>query len=242
MKIALGQIRPRVGKAQESLARHGECIAAAARAGADALFFPELSLTGYEPGAAKELAMEAEALAVLPLAAMAQEAEIFVAVGVPTQSEQGVRISMALYGGEAGFQLYHKQELHADELLYFAAGESTTVYPIAGERLGLGICYETTLPHHVSTTLETGVSAYVACVAKSVNGVQRVGKFYAETARQYLTPILMVNSVGAQDDFVAGGGSAIWDGSGEQLASLGAEQEGLLIFDVKNHDTQCVNL
>ena len=56
MKIAVAQARPVKGDIQANISNHLKLIEQASLEGADAVFFPELSLTGYEPTLAKELA------------------------------------------------------------------------------------------------------------------------------------------------------------------------------------------
>ena len=56
MKIGVAQIRPVKGEIQSNIFNHGKIIDVAVLNEADAIFFPELSLTGYEPKLAKELA------------------------------------------------------------------------------------------------------------------------------------------------------------------------------------------
>lgn len=43
--------------------------------------------------------------------------------------------------------------------------------------------------------------------------------------------VLMANSVGPCDDFVSAGRTAIWNRSGELVASMDGEGEGLVMFD-----------
>jgi predicted amidohydrolase len=50
MRIGAAQLRPVAGDVASNLAKHLELIDVAAALGADLVYFPELSLTGYEPG------------------------------------------------------------------------------------------------------------------------------------------------------------------------------------------------
>ena len=58
MKICVAQTRPVKGDIQSNIDRHKEIIALAISNGADTIIFPELSITGYEPRLAKELAID----------------------------------------------------------------------------------------------------------------------------------------------------------------------------------------
>ena len=56
MKIAVAQTRPVKGDIKANIEHHKKMIGLAVSHGADMIIFPELSITGYEPDLAKELA------------------------------------------------------------------------------------------------------------------------------------------------------------------------------------------
>ena len=58
MKIGVVQTRPITGDIQANIANHKQWIERAVVDGAELIIFPELSLTGYEPTLAKELATD----------------------------------------------------------------------------------------------------------------------------------------------------------------------------------------
>jgi predicted amidohydrolase len=74
-----------------------------------------------------------------------------------------------------------------------------------------------------------GAAVYIASVAKTPTGVVKAHEQLAKTAREYGMTVLMVNCVGTCEGKPAGGQSAIWDAQGKIVASLGVEDEGLLI-------------
>jgi len=57
MKIAVAQIRPKKGDISTNVKKHLQLIQLAIHQKADAIFFSELSLTGYEPKLASEVAL-----------------------------------------------------------------------------------------------------------------------------------------------------------------------------------------
>lgn len=67
MKISIAQIEPVKGDIERNLARHLLFIEAALEKKADFIMFPELSLTGYEPELAEELATDAGDERLAPL-------------------------------------------------------------------------------------------------------------------------------------------------------------------------------
>lgn len=56
MKISVAQMRAVAGNIPENIKKHERLIDIVNSMQSDAIFFPELSLTGYEPRLAKELA------------------------------------------------------------------------------------------------------------------------------------------------------------------------------------------
>lgn len=56
MKIAIAQTRPFKGDISANIETHKKLIELAISYKADTIFFPELSVTGYEPELAKDLA------------------------------------------------------------------------------------------------------------------------------------------------------------------------------------------
>jgi predicted amidohydrolase len=59
-RVAVVQTRPVPGAIDVNVQAHERWIDTAATHGADMVFFPELSLTGYEPKAAERLAVRAD--------------------------------------------------------------------------------------------------------------------------------------------------------------------------------------
>ena len=58
MKLAVAQTRPEAGNIDKNIEIHKSLIANAIANNVDLIVFPELSLTGYEPNLAKQLATD----------------------------------------------------------------------------------------------------------------------------------------------------------------------------------------
>src|SRR5215211_6817431 len=82
-KIAAAQVASVRGDIAGNVATHAAALAAAAKHGVSVLVFPELSLTGYEPDLAAELALTAEDVRLAPLRALARQHGIEAVVGAP---------------------------------------------------------------------------------------------------------------------------------------------------------------
>lgn len=231
MKICAVQTKPHRGDVRANLRDHLRALHHAARLGADAVIFPELSLTGYEPALAHTLAAPIGDSRLDPLQAWADAHGVTIGAGVPTPAPDGVRISMALFQPHAPRRVYSKQLLHDDERPYFVEGQGHAQVRVGDVALGFGICYEALQRAHIAQAVEQGADVYIASVAKHQRGVERAHAHFAQSADAFTTPILMANSVGPCDDFVSAGQSAAWSATGARLCALDTHREGVVVYD-----------
>lgn len=206
-------------------------LEAAKSCGAEVIFFPELSLTGYEPRMAKKLADQRLDARLQELQDFADQHGVTVGAGIPCLVSGGVEIAMFWHVPHEDPRKYSKQYLHSDELPYFVPGEGQLVLNMDGEKLVPAICYESLLYEHASSAGNSGATVYMASVAKSARGVDKAASHYPEIARQFGMFVLMANSVGPSDDFLSHGHSAAWAQDGRLLAQLDAQSEGFIILD-----------
>ena len=231
MKICTTQIKPLKGNIEGNIESHKIFIELAASGGADLIFFPELSLTGYEPKLADKLAVKYDDECLNELQIISDKRNITISAGLPTRGEKGILISMVIFQPREVRQLYSKQYLHSDELPYFTEGEKQVILKIGGENIAPAIYYESLLPEHSEDAVKCGAGIYIASVAKPSGGLQKAFKRYPEIAKKYSMPIVMSNSVEQCSDFICAGRSSVWNGKGELLGQLDETNEGILIFD-----------
>ena len=231
MKISLAQIRPVKGNISTNIATHKKLIALAIAANADAIFFPELSITGYEPELAKELATNQDDKRFDDFQQISDTNKIIIGIGVPTKSEAGTLISMIIFQPNKSKQTYSKQQLHADELPYFVNGNSQTILAIENIKIAIGICYESLQTDHAENANKLGATIYIASVAKSQNGINKALVHYPIIATKFSMTVLMTNCVGYCDNFESVGKSAVWNDKGELIGEFNDTDEGILIFD-----------
>ncbi|MFV3402893.1 carbon-nitrogen hydrolase family protein [Pseudomonas sp. NY15463] len=232
MKLCAVQLASRKGDLAGNLQRHLHAIEQAAALGAELLVFPELSLSGYEPTLARQLAMAPDAALLAPLQALCDRLGVSAAIGVPlTAPAGGVRIGMLVLRPLQAPLSYAKQRLHADELDFFVPGDQPLVFSSGPLQLAPAICYESMFIEHAENAQALGAQLYLVSVAKTTKGIREGFEHYPHVARTLGMPVLMVNGVGPADTFVNAGESAAWDGQGNLLASLDATAEGLLLLD-----------
>jgi predicted amidohydrolase len=242
VRIAVVQTQPSACAIGANINAHETWIKKVAGRGADMVFFPELSLLGYEPKHAARFALRADDARLDVFQMLSQALRITIGVGAPTPGDQGVRISMLVFQPNAARIVYSKQHLHSDELPYFVAGSGQITLPRDGQVVAPAICYESLLDAHGEAAAALGATVYVASVAKSAKGVAKADSHYPSIARRHSLRVLMANCVGPCDDFEAVGGSAVWSARGELVARLPATGEGALLLDTATDETLAISL
>ncbi|MBD2755133.1 carbon-nitrogen hydrolase family protein [Spirosoma validum] len=235
MKIAVAQLKPIKGDIERNIEKHKKLIELAASRGTGTLIFPELSITGYEPELANELATNQDDRRFDDFQSISDTKNITIGVGMPTRSDSGVRISLLIFQPNRPRQIYSKQHLHADENPYFTAGNHSVFLEEGTCKIALAICYELSVPEHPTNGFLQGANIYIASVAKTLNGVEKAAQTLSDIAKTYSMTVLMANCVGHCDNFESAGNSSIWNNKGVLLGQLDDTQEGILVIDT---DTQ----
>jgi len=230
MKIALAQIHPTKGDIPTNIEKHKQFIDLANKQQADAVFFSELSLTGYEPNLAKALAFQVDDERLNTFQEISNDHSITIGLGLPTHATNGIHISMAIFQPNTTTIFYHKQQLHEDELPYFINGNQQVVIEIEKQKITPAICYESLRMDHAAHAASLGSTIYLASVAKPQGGLEKAMVHYPKIAQRYQLPVMMVNCIGYCDNFESVGQTGIWNSKGKLLAQLGKQEEGILVF------------
>ena len=237
MKICVAQTKAAKGDIQKNVEQHMKLINLAVSGGADMIIFPELSLIGYEPTLAKQLATTPDDYRFDVFQEISDAKQITIGVGVPTKTEAGICISMVLFQPHQIRLTYSKKYLHADEEPFFVSRQNFTNIKIINTSIALAICYELSVPQHAKEAAESGASIYIASVAKSVNGIDKALSRLSDVARQYSMTVLMSNCVGEADGEECAGKTSVWNMEGELSGQLNDTDEGILIFDTGTQET-----
>jgi predicted amidohydrolase len=233
MKICIAQTAPKKGDVPANIKTHVKLIDLALTYQVEAIFFPELSLTGYEPELAKTLATHQNDDRLDIFQEISDRDKIIIGLGLPTKSECLIRISMIVFEPNRPKQTYSKQELHSDEFPYFENGLGQLIIETSDLKIAPAICYESLQPGHSEKAFALGANVYVASVAKPENGYKKALEHYPAIAKQFAMPVLMSNCVGFCDNFLSVGKSSIWNKDGELVAQLDDRSEGILVFDTE---------
>lgn len=233
MKICIAQTKSEKGKVQENIQNHLRIVENAIKSNSELIIFPELSITNYEPDLAKKLATDIENSIFNPFQELSDNNEITIGIGMPTNSTDGVNISMLIFQPNEKRVVYSKRMLHSDELPYFVCGNAQVILNIKGKKIAIGICYETLQREHFLNANKNGADIYIASVAKPKGGIEKAYKHFPKIAREFNTPILMSNCVGNCDNFIGVGQSAVWNKNGKLIEHLDSENQGILIYDTE---------
>ena len=202
----------------------------------EAIFFPELSLTGYEPELAKKLATNQNDNRMNIFQQISNNNKIIIGIGLPTATESKIRISMVIFEANKPRQTYSKQQLHSDEFPYFENGVGQVIIKTNDKNIAPAICYESLQPIHSENAFKLGANVYIASVAKPAKGVEKAFAHYPRIAKQYAIPVLMSNCVGFCDNFLSVGKSSVWTKEGELVGQLDDKTEGILLFDTETEE------
>ncbi len=236
MKIGIAQTRPIKGNIAANIEAHKKFIDLALTQMTDAIFFPELSLTGYEPNLASKLATTQEDIRLDLFQDTSNTHNIIIGLGLPTQANSTFRISMILFTPNKPRQTYSKQLLHADELPYFEKGTEQVIITSGTQKIAPAICYESLQPSHSKNAFQLGSTIYLASVAKSETGIEKAFALFPTIAQQYAMPVLLTNSIGYCDNFLSAGQSAVWTKDGKLAGQLTNNSEGILLFDTDSEE------
>src|SRR5437667_8652451 len=147
MKICVAQARPVKADIKSNIDNHKKLITLAISYGANTIIFPELSITGYEPALAKELAITPDDSMLDDFQKISDAGKITIGAGMPLKNNSDICISMIISHPNKSRQLYLKKYLHADEEAFFISGQNSTGL-INSSNIALAICYELSVPEH----------------------------------------------------------------------------------------------
>ncbi|OUS29923.1 NAD+ synthase [Gammaproteobacteria bacterium 45_16_T64] len=205
---------------------------------ADAIVFPELTLTGYPPEdlllrpSIKNRVEDAleRLLKELPSA-------LTVVIGYPKLVDGTLyNAAGAIVGGEIVAE-YFKQELPNyqvfDEKRYFTSGTEPCCLMIGDVKAAITICEDIWHPGPMAQAQSEGAQIMLNLNASPFHGnkPQERRKLLAERSLSAKMPIVYVNLVGGQDELVFDGGSMVVDSLGQCVMKADTYKEGLYSFD-----------
>ncbi|MCK3827612.1 MULTISPECIES: carbon-nitrogen hydrolase family protein [unclassified Pseudomonas] len=231
LTLAAAQTLSIAGDVEANIARHRVFMQAAAEQGVQLLVFPELSLTGYEPTLAADLAIAPDAPVLAPLREMARELQLTAVVGMPIRlaPQADVLIGALVLGADGSLAVYTKQHLHPGEDVAFAAGQGGEALQWGNDRIALAVCADFSHASHPRHAAQAGANVYAAGVLISEGGYAKDSALLQGYAAEHRLLVLMANHGGPSGGWTCAGRSAIWAADGRLLAAVPGVGEALVI-------------
>jgi predicted amidohydrolase len=229
-KIAAAQIESIRGDIARNIATHAAAIAAAAAHEVSVLVFPELSLTGYEPDLAAELAITATDERLAPLAELVSRHRMAIVVGAPLR-EAGTKpgLGAILLAADGSTRTYAKMHLGDMEPDYFTPGRAPLSFATHGQRVGIAICADSSKPSHPQAYADLGATVYASGVFLNAEWYATDSPRLAAYASRFRMLVVMANHAASVGTYVSVGKSAVWVPDGTLLAQATGTERSLVI-------------
>lgn len=234
LTLCLAQINTLVGDIPGNTQKVLEIATRAWRElGADAVVFPELTLTGYPP---EDLLLRASLVPRIEQSlASLLEARLPLAlvVGYPgLRNGRLYNMAGVIRDGQLIAE-YAKQVLPNyqvfDEKRYFAEGDQPCVFDLAGWPTALSVCEDIWHPEPMAQAKAAGARLMLNLNASPYHRGKQSEReaVLAARAREGAMPVVYVNLVGGQDELVFDGGSVLVNEAGTTCYRAPAFEEGL---------------
>lgn len=231
LTICAAQYSAIAGQLTANIDRHAQFMHHAARQGVNFLLFPELSLTGYEPSLARELAQAPDAKVLQSLRTLATELAMTTVVGLPLRSSdsEAVMIGALVFTADGSQAVYTKQHLHPGEDAVFTAGNGGDLLSVEAERVALSVCADFAHPSHPRGAAQAGACLYASSVLISDNGYAHDSNLLQACAAEHSMAVLMANHGGPSGGWACAGRSAMWAPGGKLVARATGTGDCLVI-------------
>lgn len=238
LRVALVQTNATVGDVAQNADRIREGMRRARDQGASVVVFPELMLSGYPP---EDLLFRPRFIERLQETAEQLAAEsqgLMVVFGYPYHREGLYNGAMVAVDGRP-IATVAKQYLPNygvfDEARYFGRGQETTVLDWGPWRVGVSICEDVWYPDGpYIAQARAGANLLINISASPYHrgkGALRE-RMLATRADDASAHLVWVNLVGAQDELVFDGRSAVFDSAGRLLARAPTFAEAFVLVDL----------
>lgn len=235
LTVAVAQLDDSVGTVPANITRVRELVARASAAGAQLVITPELSLTGYDLGGLvdRDRWFTIDDPRLDGLRTACSDESIWAVVGVPLIHGDNRFLASLLLTPDGTVTVAPKTYLHGAEVDWFTPGAGPVVVDITTWRVGLSICFDTSVPGHAAAAARAGAHLYAAS-AVFVEGEERslAGRM-SERARENALYTLVSNVGGRPLGRRSAGGSGAWGPDGAQLAVAAGRGEELIVLTLE---------
>ncbi len=243
LRVALGQVRPKLGDLQTNGDKLLQFIDRAVQAEADVIVFPELSLTGY---LLRDLTFDvARTLADREVQALVEaSAQIDVLFSFVEETENHQFYTSSVYASQGRILHVHRKIYLPtyglfEEGRHFARGQHIHSFACANHRAGIAICEDAWHPSVPYLLSIAGMDIlYIpsagpgrALSSEPNSGSQQFWERLLRTYAQLFTCfVVFVNRVGFEDGLFFFGHSAIAGPDGELIGMIDSHDEDLQVY------------
>ncbi|MGC6386624.1 carbon-nitrogen hydrolase family protein [Ewingella sp. S1.OA.A_B6] len=231
MIIAAAQLRCAAGDIDDNIQRHLQTAEQAAAHNVDFLLFPELSLTGYEPEMADQLAITLQDPRLAHLRESAMKHKMTLVCGAPLRSSDAdvLYIGAIVFAPDGTLYSYTKQHLHDQEAVIFTAGQGGPLLQVQQHQIGLAICADILSDSHPQHAADTGATVYAAGVLITKKSYPLESSMLQRYAEKYRMVVVLANHCAPTGVWEPGGQSAIWDETGHLIIAAPDSGDALAI-------------
>ncbi|KOC88987.1 carbon-nitrogen hydrolase family protein [Winslowiella iniecta] len=215
--VAAAQYASRSRDIDGNISHHLSFIQQAASQNVDLLLFPQLSLTGYEIDAGRELALSLDDTRLDVLAEAAQHHQMNIIVGMPLRAGDSYHIAAVSFLSEGTRLAYAKRNLRGREVEFFQPGYGGPVFGSHSRNVAMAVCADIAVEQFAREASENGADLYATGVLISEPDYASHCNYLASWAVNYQMTVLMANHAQPTGGYQSVGGSAFWDASGKQI-------------------------
>ncbi|MCX5045756.1 carbon-nitrogen hydrolase family protein [Aldersonia sp. NBC_00410] len=228
LRVAAAQPVTITGDVRANALTHSEAVRACA---ARVVVFPEMSLTGYSMDAPS---VDVDDAALRPLVEACRDTGSVALAGAAVRHRPRPAIGVLAVSAAGTEIVYRKVHLGASETEVYAPGRSAAVVEIDGWRIGLGICKDTRVDHHLTASIAAGIDLYVAGLVHAPQDIAEFDVRARRIAALGAIPVVFAGFAGPTGGGYAStcGGSAIWDAAGHCLMQANDQPGERVVADL----------
>jgi predicted amidohydrolase len=253
LNIALVQMRCEKGALDANLAATQAYLQEAISRDVDIICFPEMSITGYiDPTRQPEAILRLESQEVARFAAMTSGTKITALAGL-VEANPGGKPFITQIVARAGrlVDYYRKKTIITDEVAWFAAGSTVTVFAHPKATCGLSICADIEDPAIFAENARQGARLIFEAAAPGLYGEQATRNWQSgfdwwrgechtklgQYAREHHVSIAVATQTGRTIDEDFPGGGYVFGPDGACLYETPDWSEGILYATLALEDT-----
>ena len=233
MRIAVGQMEPKLADAQENLTKLKELLKQAEDNHVEVLVLPELCNSGYVFKNLEEATSVSERI---PSGEFSEEllkwtkSDRLVVAGLCEQTSQGLYNSAAVFVHGSHLVTYRKIHLFLNEKDWFKPGEEEPpVVEFKGAMFGVMICFDWAFPE-VARILTLKGAQVILHPANLVLPYCQSAMVTRSIENSVFTAT--ANRIGIEREIVFSGSSQITSTNGTRLANLSSDEVGIAFADI----------